>query len=196
MRAKYVMPLKKRLLHYSRVFIKPVAKVLVLFYAIRGQYPDWLLTPDDKVSPFGSATTPTASNEPTVRKVYAKFGRYVGDVYWLAWRNATYGLAYSLKPDWLKAPDIRYEDQTFEVDSAGKKKTFWLLAPDGSWLWETQRRLGPLIFISGYRIEPAYNGAMENRQRLAAGQERAPRPGFHPNMDGRPIFSIRTARTM
>jgi hypothetical protein len=175
---------------------KILCKVLVPIYAIRGKYPWWMVTPDDPVSPFGSGTVPTASTEPTQMAIYHVWGRYVGDVVWLAWRNSGFGYAYSQKPDWLKEPGIKYENLHL-MRVRGKRKTiFRLLQPDGTFLEERQYKLGPFVWIAGYRIEPIYNGAMENRDRLARGEPRAPRPGFHPNMDGRPIISLRTTRTM
>jgi hypothetical protein len=190
------MPLTHKLIHYGKPIIKPLVKVAVLLFAIRGKYPPMLVTPDDPVSPFGSGTTPTASVEPTQMAIYKRFGRYIGDVVWLAWRNGGYGISYYVKPGWLKDPAIKYEELTFDVEVGARKTRYWLRQPDGTWLWETQRWLGPLCLITGYRIQPIFDGAAENKSRLAVGLPRAPRPGFHPNMDGRPIFSIRTRRTM
>jgi len=79
--------------------LNPLARLAVLVYAIRGKYPWWLITPDDPPRPgaehFGQY-------EPTTRSVYKRFGRYLGDVYWLGWRNTLYGLAYHFKPDRFK----------------------------------------------------------------------------------------------
>ncbi len=175
---------------------KIVCKVLVPIFAIWGKYPKWMLTPDDPVSPFGSGTTPTASTEPTQMAIYQRFGRYVGDVVWLAWRNSGYGYSYSQKEDWLKDPEIKYENLTVQRLEDGRKTTYRVLRPDGTWMQERQYAWGPFRWLAGYRVQPIYDGALENRARLAKGLERAPRPGFHPNMDGRPLISLRTTKTM
>jgi hypothetical protein len=197
-REPYKLPWKQRLVNLSRFPLKVLLKLAVPIFAIWGRYPSLMRTPDDPVSPFGCGTTPTASNEPTMAEIYSRFGRYVGDVVWLAWRNSGYGVAYYCKPGWLKDPSIKYERLKMEVDGryGERKLTFWLRCPDGTWMHETQRRFGPFVLLTGYRIEPIWNGRMENLSRLARGELRAPRPGFHPNMDGRPIVSIRTKRTM
>lgn len=171
---------------------KILCKLLVPIYAIRGKYPWWMITPDDPVSPFGSGTTSTSSTEPSQMKIYKTFGRYIGDLVWLGWRNSGYGYSYSLKPDWLKNPDIKYENLIVWRD----QNKFYLKQPDGTILKETHYKLGPFILIYGYRIEPIYNGHIENIGLREAHLERAPRPGFHPNMDGRPIISLRTKQTM
>jgi hypothetical protein len=181
----------------KRFFIsKLLVKSTVLFYAIKGNYPWWMVTPDDPKSPFGSGTVKTASTEPTQMAIYQRFGRYVGDVVWLGWRNSGYGYAYSQKPDWLKDPNIKYEDLQITKEVLGNKTIFRLRQPDGTFLEERQYKLGPFIWIAGSRIEPIYNGCMENRDRLARGEARALRPAFHPNMDARPLISLRTTRTM
>lgn len=202
-RVKFKAPLKDRLLQFLRIPAAPFIKLLVMFYAFSGRYPNWMVTPDDPVSPFGSGTTALASREPGHVAIYAwgskihpAFGRWLGDVVWLAWRNSMYGLAYRLKPDWLKRPGIAYETLEFDQESDGNVKTFWLRCPDDTWLWERQRKVGPFVILSGYRIEPIIQGAQENLERIANGLPRAQRPPGHPNMDGRPILSIRTARTM
>jgi hypothetical protein len=176
----------------AKIALTLYAKVAVPVYAIKGQYPDWALTPDDPVSPFGKA-------EPTMKLIYKYLGRYVGDVIWLGFRNTAYGFSYKHgKPDWLKEPTIKYESLAGNLEFAinGKVRTYTLRGPDGSTLTENQRRIGPFILITGHRIQPIYDGCMENVERLKQGLDRAPRPASHPNMDARSIFSIRTSRTM
>lgn len=191
------MPWRHKLVHYSRPLLKVALKLAVPIFAIRGNYPSMLLTPDDPVSPFGCGTTPGASREESMVKIYERFGRYIGDCIWLGWRNSGYGVAYYLKPGWLKNPRLKYEDLFMDVEHPKPGVvTFWLCQPDGRWLWETQRKIGPFTLITGYRIEPIWNGHCENLLRLGHGQPRAPRPAFHPNMDGRPLVSLRTARTL
>lgn len=179
----------------KRALFKIPIKLAVPFYAIKGNYPWWMVTPDDPVSPFGSGTTPTASREPSQMTIYRRFGRYVGDVVWLGWRNSGYGYAYSLKPDWLKNPDLKYEDLVYFREERGNKTVYYVSDGENS-LTETQYHFGPITLIVGWRVQPIYDGAIENEARLAQGLERAPRPAFHPNMDGRPLISLRTKRTM
>lgn len=175
------------------VVSKILCKVLVWFYAIRGNYPWWMLTPDDKVSPFGSGTTPSASTEPTMQWIYKKFGRYIGDVVWLGWRNSGFGYAYAQKPDWLKDPKLRYE----ELKIWGtENKEVHLQQPDGTILTERTYKAGPFRLILGYRLTPILSGSERNKKRIAQGLEPVLLPAFHPNMDGRPILSIRTSRTL
>ena len=178
---------------FKRFLNEVLVKLTVPFYAIRGNYPWWMITPDDPKSPFGSGTTPGASVEKTQMGIYRRFGRYVGDVVWLGWRNSGYGYAYSLKPDWLKK-DIKYED--LELQKAEGNPVVYTVSDGTNTLKEKQYKLGPFVFLVGHRVQPVYDGGMENRKRLAEGLERAPRPAFHPNMDGRPLISLRTKRTM
>jgi len=194
----FKLPFRLRLLRWAWPIVQMGIRLLVPLYAIRGRYPWWMVTPDDIASPFGSGTTTGASRELSQMTLYRRFGRYVGDVVWLAWRNCAYGLNYKLKQDWLKDKEIRYEALEMEqvIESGGRKIVYWLKQPDGTWLWETQRKFGPFFLLTGFRLEPIWNGRLENLILLTSGQPRAPRPAFHPNMDGRPITSIRTARTM
>lgn len=197
-RPLYSMPWRHKLIHYGKPITKPLIKVAVLLYAVRGKYPWWMVTPDDPVSPFGSGTTPSASVEPTQMAVYKRWGRYIGDVVWLAWRNSGFGLSYSLKPDWLKDPSIRYDalELVAENDVTGRVSRYWLRQPDGTWLRETQRWFGPLCLITGFRIQPIYDGVARNKARAFEGLPPQTLPAFHPNMDGRPILSLRSRRTM
>ena len=207
MRQRFRPSLKHRLVHVARVPLKLLLKIAVPLFAIRGKYPPLMLTPDDPVSPFGSGTTPGASREPTQMAVYRRFGRYVGDVVWLAWRNSGYGVAYYLKPEWLKQPGIRYMDLEIadERTPTGQKTTdghdikvgtLWVKNPDGTWLWETTKKIGPMFVITGYRLSAIASGAAEDRERVANGLPPVPRPLRHPNMDGRRIVSFRSQRTM
>jgi hypothetical protein len=172
----------------KKLFVSKVAcKLLVPIYAIKGRYPWWALTPDDPTSPFGQY-------EPTVREVYEAFGRYVGDVYWLAWRNSGFGYAYSQKPAWLKDPSIRYRDLQIYRDE--ELNTIILRSPDGTILRERTIRLGPLYLIYGHRLKPIWDAYCEEIKQEQQGLPLLGRPLKHPNMDGRPIISIRTARTL
>ena len=176
------------------------ATVAVPILAIKGVYPWWLLTPDDKVSPFGSGTTPGASTEKSQVAVYtwgtkvggSKFGRWLGDSVWLGWRNRGYGVSYWLKPDWLKRPGIEYH----KLNIFQEGNVVWLEQPDGTWLWETTRKVGPFYLLTGFRLTPILSGALEDRDRIARGEPPVPRPIYHPNMDARPIISVRSKRSI
>lgn len=78
--------------------LRPLATPVVFVYAmLQLRYPWWMITPDDLPSHgphFGYY-------EATVRKVYERFGKRIGDFYWLGWRNVLYGLRYRLKPAFL-----------------------------------------------------------------------------------------------
>lgn len=57
----------------------------------------WMETPDDPL--------PGGQYEPTVKRIYDKFGEYIGNVYWL-WRNR----AYRLSRRWAYWPQVVIED--------------------------------------------------------------------------------------
>jgi hypothetical protein len=154
--------------------LTPLAWVLVPLCACVRRYPAWLLTPDDPVSPYGQY-------EPTVRTVYARFGRWVGDVYWLGFRNTWYGLAYALKPAALKTlPDYAAMHVTVDSDDGHTWRT--RVRGDGVDITETVRTWRGWALITGYRCSPIANRAADHG------------PLRHPNMDGRPVFSLRRAR--
>lgn len=144
-----------------------LAPVVVPFFLWAKRVPWWLTTPDDPVSPYGLY-------EPAVFRVYERYGKFAGDYYWLAFRNSLYGLAYYLKPDWLKRLEVPYSDLAMcRIDG----KWFELITVDGA-DWELTVHLGQLVLIMGRRLSPIWNNE----------------PGKLPraiNMDGRPIFSIR-----
>jgi hypothetical protein len=142
------------------------ARLLVPLFAIGGRYPWWMVTPDDPVSPFGTY-------EATVRAVYARFGRYLGDVYWLAWRNVLYGLSYRLKPAVFKG----VVDYTVFAT--------WALPRRGGWLYVCedyalrQWGIGRFEILAGWMVRGAVLDPLAPRQPV--------------NMEFRPIFSVRRA---
>lgn len=140
----------------------------VLVCAALRRFPWWLLTPDDPVSPFGHY-------EPTMRSIYARFGRYAGDVVWLAWRNVLYGLAYRLKPARFKrVTDYR-----------------------GFWVAQYPHRVGVLFDCEGWHLLQV--PLLGHRFELLAGwmvrgavlDQDTPRAPI--NMEFRPMLSIRRA---
>lgn len=174
----------------------------------KGKYPKWMVTPDDPISPFGCGTTKYASREASMVWLYKHLGRWVGDWVWLAWRNSGYALAYYAKPDFLKQiginylRDIAYEDnrEVTEALTTDKKNirvgTCYIQDPiTETWLWETTRKFGPFYLITGYRLNPIIDGIREDTERVIQGLDPV-RPSFHPNMDGRPIVSLRTGKTL
>lgn len=142
------------------------ARVLVLLLAIGGRYPAWLVTPDDPESPFGKY-------EETVREVYARFGRYLGDVYWLAWRNVLYGLAYRFKPARFKGV-TDYSALGRRIEQRGRLTVYCV---EGLQLWQYQ--LGGFELLAGWMVRGAA---------LDPFTPRAP-----VNMEFRPVFSVRKA---
>lgn len=185
----YRPALKYRLAHIARWPLKIMLKIAVPLFAIKGNYPPLMLTPDDPVSPFGA-------DEPTMVWIYKHWGRWWGDVIWLGWRNSGYGVAYYCKPYWLKDPAIRYLDLTIVDERIDKVGTIWLRNPDNSWLWETTRKKWIFYLITGYRLRPILDAQLEEKQRVKDGLEPIGRPVKKINMDGRRIFTIRTARTL
>lgn len=147
-----------------------LAPFFVPLFLLAHYTPWWLITPDDPVSPYGRY-------EQAVVAVYARWGKFAGDYYWLALRNAMYGLAYYLKPDWLKGLDKPYSRLTMRR-TAGKH---WQLIEVYGADFELTVYVGPLAIIMGRRLSPIWNNV----------------PGQLPraiNMDGRPIFSVRMRR--
>lgn len=142
------------------------ARALVFIFAIGGRYPWWMVTPDDPVSPFGRY-------EATTRAVYERFGRYAGDVYWLAWRNVLFGLAYKLKPAKYKALQ-NYSHLERSAVQRGRVTTFIV---DGLPLW--QINLGPFELLAGWMVRGAVLDPHTIRQPV--------------NMEFRPVFSPRRA---
>lgn len=144
-----------------------LVKPLVAIYATTtDSYPWWMVTPDDPVSPFGQS-------EETVRNVYARFGRYVGDVYWLAVRNCLYGLTYALKPSEFKDTSD-YSDFHMLRDGDGKgRKTVYSIAGYKQWVYN----FGPVTVLGGWKVKGVWNDPKTPRQ--------------HINMEFTPVFSIR-----
>lgn len=147
--------------------LNPLCAIAVLFCAIRGNYPWWMVTPDDPISPFGKS-------EPAVAKVYAKRGRWCGDVYWLAFRNCLYGLTYWLKDDKFKGRTFygAWQPMTREGDGTGRE-TVYNVAGLKQWV----RNYGSLTVIAGWKIKGVFNDPMTVRQLV--------------NMEFTPVFSIR-----
>lgn len=150
---------------------------LVLWQARTGKYSWWLTTPDD---PFakGAVVPHFGYYEESVRAVYTRFGRYWGDVYWLVVRNANFGLTYWAKPEWMKLlTSYTAIQNTIKVKVRGPLQLYTL---------QGHYRLirldcGFFGIIWGWRIDNIYKAE----------------PGRvvqHPNMDGRPSFSIRSRK--
>jgi hypothetical protein len=144
----------------------PAALLAVLVCARRGRYPWWLLTPDDPVSPFGQY-------EATVRAVYARVGRYWGDVYWLGIRNTLYGLRYALKPARFKGVQD-YSALGRRITPRGRLTTFCV---EGYVLWQV--RLGGFDLLAGWMTRGAALDPFTPRQPV--------------NMEFRPVLSVRRA---
>jgi hypothetical protein len=149
---------------------------LVPFYAIRGKYPWWMVTPDDQVSPFGQY-------EETVRKVYEKYGRWAGDTYWLGVRNRMYGLAYKWKIPELKGvtdySNLLTHKQRLDYPHFSIQKIDLIL--NGKIYREHTIQLGPVYLIFGWKLNPVHSDKHIPRKEV--------------NMDARPTFSFRTKRS-
>ena len=136
------------------------------------------LTPDDPVSPFGSGTTPGASVEPKMIWIYSKFGKFVGDWWWLGVRNTAYGLGYKWKPWILKNREGGdYSGLEMSQFHQGRKRVITLMGPE---VYKETTYFFPFFHvIHGYRLRPV----LDTMHRGIAVRKN--------NMDGRPILSIR-----
>lgn len=162
--SKLILLLKIFLLQLASL----VAPVVTLFYR-KGIW----LTPDDPVSPYGCGTTPTGSDEPKMRKIYARYGKFIGDWWWLGIRNSAYGLAYKWKPAEFKELD------TYKYLQFGRKEGKFLRVIKILGYKEYCLKLKWLHILYGYRLRPILGGILEGH-------------AYRPiNMDARPIFSIR-----
>lgn len=152
--------------------VKSAAPAVCLFYR-KG----WFLTPDDPVSPYGCGTTPGASNEPTMHRIYARFGTFIGDWWWLGVRNRAYGLTYALKPDHFKSM-TSYDSIVWTQKRRGPLRT---IEVDG--YREYTLFCGLFHVIAGYRLRPVVSARLQ-------------RQPYRPvNMDARPILSFRPGNT-
>jgi len=147
------------------LLLNPLAFLAVVICAAVRRYPWFLLTPDDPVSPFGLY-------EDQVRRVYVRFGRYVGDVYWLGLRNCLYGAAYALKPREMKG--LRnYIDIGIGKRSLGRA-TCWSAGKYRQW---TVRIGFGFFLLLGWKVDRVVIDPNTYRASV--------------NMDFRPTFSVR-----
>lgn len=152
---------------------------VVLWQARTGKYSWWLTTPDD---PFakGEPVPHFGHYESSVREVYARWGRYWGDVYWLVIRNANFGLTYWAKPEWMKMiATYKYIQRLIGVRRYGPVQVYVLRHVGVYRLIRVD--LGLFGIIWGWRIDNIY-------------KSEPGREVVHPNMDGRPSFSIRSRK--
>jgi hypothetical protein len=150
--------------------VKAVAPIVCLVY--RG---GWFLTPDDPVSPFGCGTTPGASREPAMQRMYERFGRFIADWWWLGVRNRAYGLAYALKPEHFKAMTSYATDvRSWSYRWHGPLRRIEI---DGFVEWTLDAKVAHVIL--GWRLRPVWDGLLVDV------------PVRPVNMDARPILSVR-----
>lgn len=132
-----------------------------------------MLTPDDLVSPFGQY-------EATVRKVYERWGRRVGDFYWLGLRNVMYGLRYRFKPLMLYPRiDVTGVLNYAHLHPSAKRIVCGRVTKyqiDNYKMWTIKLPLGFGI-KAGWKIDQMIYDPYTERKPV--------------NMDARPIFSIR-----
>jgi len=160
------------LIGLALLLLWPLALLAVMVCAVRGRYPWWMTTPDD---PFvrGEAAH-FGAYETTVRAVYARFGRYIGDVYWLGLRNQLFGLRYWLKPDRFKGI-TDYSRMRRRIDPPRGALTVYCVEGYRLWQW----RVGPFELLAGWMVRGAALDPFTPRQPV--------------NMDFRPTFSPRKA---
>jgi|GEM_PF-7045816 len=149
----------------------------VLAGAIAGQrWPAWLLTPDDDyILRAGHPDRPPhfGAYEPTVRAVYARFGRIAGDVYWLAWRNALAGLAYRFRPALFRGlTDVSHLSRGWI-----ERGPLTLYTAAGYTLW--QIRAGRVELLAGWMVRGIVLDPLTLRRPI--------------NNEGRPLVSLRRA---
>lgn len=174
-----------------------LATPVVMWQARTRRYSAWVLTPDDPfVRPLRDREERPEHfgwNEPTVRAFYAKHGRYWGDVYWLGWRNRAFGLAYRLKPEFLKSPDLTsYEPMRRAMSrTAGRVVTTYRYRPhhrlqaiDGHKPL-TMRAVDVGLF--GILIGPRIDNIWHSEPTRVV---------VHPNMDGRPALAFRSRKAL
>lgn len=108
----------------------------------------WLETPDDPL--------PGGQYEPQVRKVYDRFGFYVGSVYWL-WRNRAYRFAqqFAYRPRVFLKPGGRLEVDGYYIgalnvgDDEGDREGVCRFYAGDAWeFYKVKRLFGDF----GYRI--------------------------------------------
>lgn len=155
----------------------PVIALVVLAYALLGaRYPRWMVTPDDDTPPFGGY-------EPTVQAVYARLGHTIGDWYWLGIRNQAYGLKYALKPwEWKHVPSYRHVRFTHTYSALWGVR---VISARTTWSTRVLREISVhafgFVLILGHRVRPIWSSYQQTPWRTVT----------HPNMDARPVFSLR-----
>lgn len=156
-------------------------------------YPRWMVTPDDPVSPFGL-------NEPAVQKIYGvaghvmlhdgrwwvdvgfdpgRFRRWLGDFYFLGWRNRGYGIAYYFKPKELY-PDPTTLNYWHMLRSESHRGRVSRYEAEGFWMYSIRlfNLMGhPKGIQVGYKVETIVKDPGGRRSYV--------------NMEGRPICTFR-----
>jgi hypothetical protein len=137
---KYIVPVILGVLLLVLSFLCPFLVILTLPFikwdkqptdgVIRGDLPKWLSwfsTPDERL--------PGGMYEPTVKKIYDKYGKWFTSWYWLGVRNCLMTLAVR-----LGKPTTDYIPET----------------PLGFWergdIWRYSCTLGPIKFVTGYQV--------------------------------------------
>lgn len=163
-------------------FLVSLSAPLVTLVYRRG----WFNTPDNPTSPHGLY-------EPFMAWLHLRLGTWLSDWWWLGFRNRAYGFSYWLKPDVFKGLasygkldyEVRY-DELFSISLPWSKRVYVASKRTITILGYEEHCASLLFFhvIWGYRIRPVYD-AIERSQ---WGIETVV---HHPNMDARPIFSVR-----
>jgi hypothetical protein len=180
-----VTTLKGATIGLLSILLWPVALLVVAVCAIlRLPYPRWVDTIDDPYVRDGVGAH-RGEYEPTVRAVYERYGRVIGDIYWLGFRNSMYGFVLSFKPDQLKP---RYDvgrgvyNYSHLLDGMSQRAIgYWIAIYTvvdyrAIVVWPP----GPFWLVFGWKVDTMVRDPLGAR---------------HPiNAEARPTFSIRSKR--
>lgn len=109
----------------------------------------WLETPDNRL--------PGDLKEPTVRKVYERFGFYLTSVYWLGWRNRAYGLSCRLGVRPEKHWPMSVKGNANVGDDNGERGWAWFRLGEA---WEFYAVYGKSFGVRirvGYKLKPFFD---------------------------------------
>jgi hypothetical protein len=177
--------LKGAAIGFLSILLWPIAFIVVAVCAIlRLRYPRWADTIDDPYVRDGVGAH-RGQYEPTVRAVYERYGRVIGDIYWLGFRNTLYGFLMGFKPSEL-TPQYDYKIGYYNYShlqdgmryrSIGRWITVYTVVDYSAIVvWPP----GPFWAVFGWKVDTMVKDPTGIR---------------HPtNAEGRPVFSVRSKR--